>query len=84
VSDPSDEIVNGLRLALYSGAARADATPEQLSRLQVPELILLLEEYKIDGDTAPVEQFIQKAMGLDWKPSGPWAGYLEALRKESN
>lgn len=64
-----------LAFTMYLGAANWDATPDQRVRLRAA-VLPLLPQYKIDGDTGPVEGAVRAVMGPQWSPSGEWAAML--------
>lgn len=68
-----------LRLLLLVGAARADATPEQLERLRAELPTALRGRYASTGDESEVRALLVKVMDPSWAPSGKWAEQLAAL-----
>lgn len=71
--------VEGIALTLFLGAARAEATPEQLDRLR--ELMPpALQSYRRNGDEGPVRAAVAAVLGAGWEPSGEWAMWLRSVR----
>ncbi|EWT05055.1 hypothetical protein N864_07585 [Intrasporangium chromatireducens Q5-1] len=72
-------LAESLRLVLLVGAARADATPEQLDALRdrIPEA--MRGRYVSTGDETEVRAVLLDVMGRDWKPSGEWAAQIDRL-----
>lgn len=71
-------IGDALGLVLYVGAARADATPEQVEPLRAA-LSPVLEVYRETGDEQPVRRAVVSVLGEQWEPSGEWKQRIDAL-----
>lgn len=70
----------GLAFTLFIGAARADATAEQVGRLRA-EVMPLLDAYRVTGDESPVRQKVREIMGAGWEPTGDWAAQIGRLQQ---
>jgi hypothetical protein len=57
-----------LNFTLFVGAARQDATPEQVSMLRA-QVTPLLDAYKDTGDETAVREAVHRIMGPQWKPN---------------
>jgi hypothetical protein len=57
-----------LAFTLFVGAARYDATPEQVSMLKA-QVVPLLDGYKETGDETAVREAVHRIMGPQWKPN---------------
>lgn len=66
-----NNIVDGIRAALYVRAARQDAFEGQSDRL-LSEMPDVLQEYSKASDPHVVINWIQDIMGPDWEPSEEW------------
>ena len=66
----ADSLSSLLGITMYVGAARADATPEQLEELR-SRLSPFIENRVVEG----IIDVVNEVMGPDWKPSGPWRGF---------
>lgn len=64
-----------LEFTLFVGAARADATANQVHLMRT-KVIPLLMAYKDSGDETPVREAIHRIMGRQWMPN---AEYREAI-----
>lgn len=66
---------DALAFTMYLGAANWDGTPVQRTALR-RTVLPLLPQFKLDGDTGPVERAVRTVMGPEWAPSGDWADLL--------
>lgn len=71
-------VAKTLGFTLYIGAARADATPEQVDRLKTG-VMSELDLYRRTGDDRPIRKKILEIMGENWEPSGDWKRTIDAL-----
>lgn len=78
----TSDLLTGIRMVLFAGAARADAEgdPVRLARLRATKDMPGGDHYRVTGDPSMLMTEIQTAMGEDWQPSGEWAEKLESLR----
>lgn len=73
-------MVQALGLVVYVGAARTDATDEQVDRLRAEVLPYLRSpQYRVRGDEQPVLDMIHAIMGHDWVPGPEWRVQLRKL-----
>lgn len=63
------------------GAARADATIEQLEQLR-DRIRPLVQPLRETGDTRPVLGMIRAVMGPEWEPSDEWRRAIDSLLAE--
>jgi len=68
-----------LKMVTFLGAARADATAEQLALLRSDVMPLMHGDYQQTGDETPIRKSVAGIMGYDWQPTGEWAAYLRKL-----
>lgn len=79
MSTPSPERFDGtLSLVLFVGAARADATPEQLEQLR-EHVLPLVDAMREDGDVRPLLNTVLDVMGPNWNITGEWKQLLDRL-----
>lgn len=74
-----NEIVNGLTVTLTIGAAREDATPDQVEGLK-SDVLPTLAAYKATGDIEPVLAAVYKVMGDGWKPGDAWQKQIDQVK----
>jgi hypothetical protein len=71
-----------LGLVLYFGAARYDASPEQVEALREQVLPLMRSVYLPTGNEKPVLDGIRAVMGEGWLPNEEWRAKLAALGRD--
>jgi hypothetical protein len=74
--------VASLAFTLFVGAARYDATPEQVSMLKA-QIIPLLVAYKENGDETAVREAVHRIMGPQWKPNVDFRRQIVELQNAS-
>lgn len=67
------------RLLITVGAARTDATPEQLEQLKDGLIPYMRDEFPQTGDTTYVYNTIAGIMGPNWQPSAEWREYSKGI-----
>lgn len=69
-----------LAFLMFVGAARADASPDQLAQLR-ERLPPLLDAYKAEGNPRPTMEAVIDIMGPTWRPQGDWARQIDTFLK---
>lgn len=75
-------LLGSMTLVMVVGAARQDATPDQVNAIRDQVLPLLSDKDGIwmkHGDSSEAMGMLQFIMGPQWKPSGEYAEYIEKL-----
>lgn len=73
-------IAQVVRIGLIVGAAKADATREQLKALQTTVIPACSDEHWLKyGDEEPILSAIREIMGPNWKPCEVWAQRIAAV-----
>lgn len=72
-------LVDTMALVLFIGAARAEATPEQLEQLRERVKPAMHGRYKRTGDESEVRAIVADIMGADWEPNAEWAVWIDRL-----
>ena len=78
MADVNDKQLAGHHLAflMFVGAARADANPEQRTRLR-DEIKPMLDGFRETGNPEPTMRKVAEIMGEEWEPSGVWAEQID-------
>ena len=77
VADVNDKQLAGhLAFLMFVGAARADANPEQRTRLR-DEIKPMLDGFRETGNPEPTMRKVAEIMGEEWEPSGDWPEQID-------
>lgn len=79
----TEAVRRALLVVMFIGAARADATPAQVARLQ-NEVLPALKNPAASAREAYRDAVLATAavMGPQWRPAGKWDDQIQALLKE--
>lgn len=72
-----------LAFTMYVAAANYDATPEQREELRFRIRPLLFQLKEESWVAEIIMRQLHEVMGLDWRPTGAWAQYIEEFLKSS-
>ncbi|MBK6556125.1 MAG: hypothetical protein IPG16_02565 [Comamonadaceae bacterium] len=77
MADVNDKQLAGhLAFLMFVGAARADANPEQRTRLR-DEIKPMLDGFRETGNPEPTMRKVAEIMGEEWEPSGDWLEQID-------